>query len=155
MSDQSELEGRIADLRAERDSLRSMSQEEFKRRVNLFRQFAEQDEGNDKRDSKAVEERLATFFCSQGLESPRSLLEMDSELGEAVANLAKARRERVAVRICVDPDSLTSNPQSGVEFRPDLSGSGEVFVQSDFRPPMLVPRAHFGVDRRTRLTWVS
>jgi len=115
-----------------------MSQEELKRRVGLFAQFAEQDEGNDKSDPNAVEERLTAFFDSRGLESPRYLLDVEQELREAQANLARSRGAPVAVRICVDPESLEPDSSGGWNFRPDLSGSREVFVQSDFGQPLLV-----------------
>lgn len=140
MSIETELEQRIADLRAERTALLDPRSKEVARRTSLFREFAEYDDGNDKSDSAVVEARLEAFMQSKGLHSPRTIFTIDAELADAQVELARARKDPVAIRVCLDVDSLDRDDQSGREFRPDLSGSGEVFVQTEFGRPLLVLR---------------
>ena len=63
---------------------------------------------------------------------------MESDLRAAQVELATVAGEPVAVPVTLDPESLAFDPHSGWDFRPNLSGSGEVFIQSDFGNPLLL-----------------
>ncbi len=83
---------------------------------------------------------MNAFYQSKGLQPPRSIFTIRSELTKAQVELAKARKNPVAVPVRLNVDSLVRDDENGQEFRPDLSGSGEVFVQSDFGRPLLLLR---------------
>ena len=140
MSQEEDLQRQVERLRKERDSILNPPPDELAKRITLLREFAEIDEANDKRGTKAVEQRVGVFFQSKGVALPRSILTVEAELGAAEAGLANARGEPVAFAVRIDPGSLEADSQSGMEFRPDLSGSGEVFIQSDFGDPLLLLR---------------
>jgi hypothetical protein len=138
VSDQADLEQRVVTLRAERDALLNPTPEQMSARSSLIRQFAEFDKANDKTDSEALEQRMREFFEANGVEAPRYLPQVEAELLDAEIVLARAKGQPVAMRVSVDPESLGLDHDSGYEFRPDLSGSGEVFIQSDFGAPLFL-----------------
>src|ERR1700722_20213525 len=91
-----DLQRQVERLRKERDSILNPPPDELAKRISLSREFAEIDEGNDKWDTKAVEQRVGAFFESKGVDLPRSILTVEAELLGAEAGLANARGQPVA-----------------------------------------------------------
>ncbi len=117
MADADELERRVESLRAELEALHHPTPEAQAERSALFREFAQFDDGNDKSDPNAVEERLVVYLREKGLPPDRGLLIVVPELRSAEADLAAARGEPVAIRIRVNPESLAPEPTKGLIFR--------------------------------------
>jgi hypothetical protein len=75
-------------------------------------------------------------------ESSRDLRRLQKELKEAELQLAQTRGDPYFVELRVDRADLLEGATSGsVWLRPDLSGSGELFLQSEFGHPAV---AFFG-----------
>ena len=66
---------------------------------------------------------------------------LEAELREAQVELARRRSEPYLVRVEVGGAIVGSDAPERVRISPDLSGSGELFVQSAMRPPAVVFRA--------------
>ncbi|HET9059355.1 MAG TPA: hypothetical protein VFN61_05495 [Acidimicrobiales bacterium] len=84
--------------------------------------------------------------------------QIEYELRKAEMELAKRRTEPYLVPVEVDGTIVGLSAQERIEIRPELSGSGELFVQSELGPPAVVflAGARWGDDdgHRAAIGWV-
>jgi hypothetical protein len=131
-----DVEAQIAELAEQIRELLTPGSPEQVDRLALFREFRTVDASQDKTDNVAREARFGEFLASKGMVEPASFFDLRHALDAKRVELAALTSSPYATVIQIArSDLIGGSDQERRILCPDLSGSSEMFVQSEFGPP--------------------